>query len=91
MVPADAVRMGLFLLRPEVFYPPHAHRAEEIYLVLAGAGAWQGSAPRFAAKGPDDLVHHAPLEPHAIRTAERGMLTLWAWRGEIGFESYRYL
>ncbi len=91
MVPGEGVRMGLFLLGPRVFYPSHAHGAEELYLVLAGAGDWQRSGLAFEAKGPEDLIHHAPLELHALKTGQSGLLTLWAWRGEIGFESYRYV
>lgn len=91
LLTVERVRMGLFLLAPRVVYPAHAHDAEELYLILAGTGAWQLSDAAFKTKDPGDLVHIAPGQPHAIEVGGRGVLTLWAWRGEIGFESYRYL
>ena len=91
VVAGDDLRMGLFLLEPDVFYPPHRHAAEELYLVLAGQGAWQLSDSPFREMKSGEFVQIAPLEPHAIRTGERPVLALWAWRGDIGFESYSYL
>ena len=40
----DEVILGLFVLGPHTVYPPHAHPAEEFYVVLSGAPEWQVGA-----------------------------------------------
>ncbi len=36
---SDRLRLGFLLLGPDILYPPQAHAAEELYLVLGGTAA----------------------------------------------------
>jgi len=89
IVPTDACRFGVFLLRPGVFYPPHSHEAEELYLVLSGTADWQKGEDAFAPLPPGGFTHHRSWESHATRSGDEPLLALWGWGGNIGMTSYR--
>lgn len=78
---SDAIACGFLLLGPEVEYPPHRHKAEEVYLVLSGAADWRKGGAGFARHPPGTLVHHTPWRPHAMRTSSQPLLALYLWRG----------
>jgi mannose-6-phosphate isomerase-like protein (cupin superfamily) len=80
--PTAAARLGFLLLGPEALYPPHAHAAEEIYLVLAGTADWRRGGEPWRPRPPGALVHHPPGLPHATRTADQPLLALYVWWGE---------
>ncbi len=88
MLFCDRCRLGLLLLMPESHYPAHAHAADELYLVLSGTAQWQcgDTAPKLLP--PGSFVHHPSEQPHAMRTGGEALLAVWAWTGDIGFESY---
>ena len=72
---------GFLMLGPHTLYPRHRHEAEEIYVPLAGAAAWQQGDGIWREKTPGGLIHHASREPHAMRTAAEPLLALYLWRG----------
>ncbi|MGH6881106.1 dimethylsulfonioproprionate lyase family protein [Hypericibacter sp.] len=82
-------RWGLYLQSPAAFYPPHAHEADELYLVLSGVGSWQQDSGPPENKAPGSLIYHAPNVLHSIRSAEQPMLALWLWTGNIDYQTYR--
>jgi len=82
-VPADGFMLGLFLLAPGLFYPNHAHAADELYYLLSGRAQWQKSGGAFAGFGPGELVAMPSMTPHAIRTGSEPVLILWAWYGDL--------
>ena len=61
-------------------YPWHHHPAEEIYLTLAGEAEYrrEGEPPETLRAG--GLSHHAPMQPHAMRTYESPVMALVMWR-----------
>ncbi len=79
---SDDCRVGLYLQRPGLHYPAHAHEAEEFYLVLSGTADWRAGDRSFAA-APGQLIHHAPGEPHEMTTHEAPLLAFFAWLGKI--------
>jgi len=88
LIKDDTFRMGVYFQAPDVFYPSHRHIAEEVYFVLSGTALWQKDKVRFATQSPQTLIHHKSNQPHATRTQKEPLLALWAWVGDIGFESY---
>lgn len=89
LVFCDHCRVGLLLQMPQLFYPAHAHAAHELYLVLSGTAEWQlGDSPPTP-KPPGSFIHHPGGESHAMNTRDEALLAIWAWTGDIGFESYR--
>ena len=79
---SDEFRVGLLIQRPDTYYPPHAHDAEEFYFLLSGKPKWWAGKRTFTAN-PGDLIHHAPSEVHSMETIIEPFLAIWAWIGDI--------
>jgi quercetin dioxygenase-like cupin family protein len=84
------LRFGLFYQAPGIYYPLHAHEAEETYTLLSGQADWQAGDRRFSLS-PGQTSHHPPNLPHAMRAGPEGFLAMWRWSGDISFDSYRML
>jgi hypothetical protein len=82
---SDRMACGFLLLGAETHYPSHTHEAEELYLPLSGTASWrqdQGERKgEWQQRVPGTLIHHAPFEAHAMRTAADPLLALYLWRG----------
>ena len=37
------------------------------------------------------LIHHAPYQPHAIRTHNIPLLALWSWTGNLSNDTYSFV
>ncbi len=90
LIEDETFRMGFYLQAPELFYRSHSHNAEEVYYVLSGTALWQKDSAPFTLHKPGTLIHHPPNQPHTMHTQKDPLLALWAWVGDIGFESYRF-
>lgn len=89
MVETQGVRAGLFMQVADAWYPPHAHAAEETYVMLAGEGEWTLDDAAAVRCGPGTYIHHPSEGVHATRTGGGPLLAAWRWSGDIGLESYR--
>jgi len=78
----DLLQLGLYVQAPGVNYPPHAHDAEEWYLVLSGNPQWFVNGEKFTAK-PGDFIHHPPRATHSMVTSDQPLLALWMRTGEL--------
>ncbi len=90
MFPSQDLRFGAFMISPDTVYPLHAHAAEELYIVIGGAGRWWIDDQPYAPRAPGDVVHIPSWTPHAIRTDGEPVLTLWVWMGDVSFDAYRF-
>jgi hypothetical protein len=72
---------GFLLLGPATLYPRHRHAAEEVYVPLHGIAAWQQGEGAWREHRPGAVIHHAPDQPHAMRTGDTPLLALYLWRG----------
>ena len=79
--PSATVRLGLLLLGQDTHYPPHAHAAAELYLVLAGTADWQKGTEPWRPMPPGSTIHHTPHLPHAMRTEAEPLLAMYLWWG----------
>jgi quercetin dioxygenase-like cupin family protein len=86
----ESLHIGLTLIAPHVAYPPHAHPAVELYLVIAGTARWQRGLEPPAPQPPGSIVLHASNVPHAMTTGDEPLLAIWTWRGDLDSPS-RYL
>jgi len=86
----DTFRMGFYLQASDLYYTSHSHNAEEVYFVLSGTALWRKDNAPFALQSPGTLIHHLPNQPHTMHTQKEPLLALWAWVGDIGFESYTF-
>jgi hypothetical protein len=78
---SERLAVGFLMLGAHTLYPRHRHEAEEIYVPLSGTAAWLQGDGIWREKIPGRLIHHASLEPHAMRTAAEPLLALYLWRG----------
>ncbi len=75
---------GLFLLAPEVRYPPHGHAAWEVYYILSGRVDFQqGEGAAWASRGPGETILTPANLVHSLRNGAEPALILFAWHGEI--------
>lgn len=80
-VASETLACGFLLLGPDVEYPDHYHRAEELYIVLSGTAMWRRGAAPWREQPPGTVVHHPPNVLHAMRTSREPLLALYLWRG----------
>jgi hypothetical protein len=78
------IALGLLLLGPHVTYPEHAHPSTEIYAVVAGHTEWRQGDRVWRRRAPGDLIHHASMEPHAMRTSAEPLLAAYLWQDHLG-------
>jgi quercetin dioxygenase-like cupin family protein len=73
--------VGLTLIGPLTFYPPHAHPAIELYLVAAGTAIWTAgeNSGRYV---PGAFILHPSRIVHAMRTQKEPLLAVYFWSGE---------
>lgn len=86
LLPSDIVSAGLSLQGRDIYYPPHAHRAEESYWIIGGNGDWKVDTQPWFAVGPGDCVYHKPWARHAMQTNEQPLLSVWLWTSHLDSE-----
>jgi hypothetical protein len=77
------VALGLLLLGPHITYPEHVHEAAEIYAVVAGQAEWLQGDRMWRGRAPGELIHHASMEPHAMRTSDQPLLAAYLWQDHL--------
>lgn len=83
---SDKVYAGFSLQAPDIYYPPHAHHAEESYWIIGGDADWRvGTKPWFAV-APGDSIYHEPEARHVMQTNEQPLLTVWLWTSHLDSE-----
>ena len=84
---SDDFRLGLYWQEVSSLYPRHRHNAEELYNVLAGEAEWQ-RGNEVIKRAPGSYFLHSSKQDHSTKTYNEQLLSLWAWQGDIGWESY---
>lgn len=76
--------LDVFVYGPSIFYPPHAHPAEEVYLILGGEAEFQtGANAPFRPVPPGETRYHRSELPHAIRIGAEPVLGVVMYRGDL--------
>ena len=75
------VRAGIAVYGAGINYPLHYHRAEEIYVVLAGAAAFRLGENEPVLRTVGELIHHPPLMKHGLHTKEEPLVIFYLWQG----------
>ena len=75
---SDEVFAGMVLQGPGVTYPPHVHKAVEVYWVLAGSADWQ-KGDAWSTHGPGTVILHDTGVRHATVTCDEPQLLFFAW------------
>ncbi|MEE3186302.1 MAG: dimethylsulfonioproprionate lyase family protein [Actinomycetota bacterium] len=75
---SNEVFVGLVLQGPGVVYPPHVHKAAEVYWVVSGTADWQWGDD-WSSHGPGAVFFHDTGVRHATVTGDEPQLLLFAW------------
>ncbi|MGF6177213.1 dimethylsulfonioproprionate lyase family protein [Ensifer sp. 4252] len=77
------IAFGLMFLGPKTHYPLHHHPADELYYTVTAPSFWRAGEEGWNARGVDEIVHHPPWLPHATLSAERPLVLLYVWEGDL--------
>ena len=86
LLPSDKITAGFNLLGPDVFYPPHAHTAEESYWNIGGRGEWKVDDTPWFTVELGDSIYHKSGALHAMRTNDLPLLSVWLWTSHLDSE-----
>lgn len=84
----DQFRFGIYWQQAGRFYPSHRHNAQELYYILAGTALWQRGNGAYLPQPPGSSFDHLNRLDHSTHTQAEDMLALWAWHGDLSFDSY---
>ena len=76
---SNELRLGLFLLEPNIFYKDHKHEAPELYLNLTNGTQWRFEEMSWQEKKSGSIVYNEPFRVHAIQTKQNPFLSVWCW------------
>jgi mannose-6-phosphate isomerase-like protein (cupin superfamily) len=82
-LPCRELYMGISLQGPDIYYPPHAHRAVETYAVIGGTGDWKRGLEPWTSRPPGDLILHPSGVRHAMQSNAEPLLALGFWTTEL--------
>ncbi|MGO4339526.1 dimethylsulfonioproprionate lyase family protein [Labrys sp. KB_33_2] len=74
---------GLMFLGPQTHYPLHHHPADEVYYPLTGPSFWQAGTSSWVSRQAGEIIHHPPWLPHATLSADRPLVLLYVWAGDL--------
>ena len=78
---SERIRVGVGFFAAGVDYPAHRHRAEEIYVVLAGSGTFRLDGSPSERQTAGAVVHVASGLVHGITMTTEPLVILYLWRG----------
>lgn len=74
------VRAGIGIWGPRIDYPPHRHRAEEVYVLLSGSADFAlGDAP-LETKRAGDAVLVPSMLSHGFRSRHEPLVVFYLWQ-----------
>ena len=82
-VPSTRLMVGLFIVDPDIHYPPHAHAAEELYLPLSGTALYAKGDAAPSEEAPGTFLYHRAWQTHAMWTSGEPVLNVWIWMGDV--------
>ncbi len=82
-LPCRELYMGISLQGPDIYYPPHAHRAVETYAIIGGTGDWKRGLEPWTSRPPGDLILHPSGIRHAMQSNAEPLLALGFWTTDL--------
>ena len=90
LVHSNKVRIGLYGMLPHSEYGIRTHRAEEIYIMLAGNCLWKRGAQAYQLAGVGERSYHPSMLPHATKTEQSAFMSVYLWAGDLSKKQYSY-
>lgn len=77
---SERIRAGIGIWGPDIVYPLHQHKAEEVYIVVSGSAEFTvGSAKEIGHKA-GDVVYVESNTPHGFRTSGQSIVVYYLWQ-----------
>tara|TARA_B100000029_G_scaffold510494_1_gene602108 strand:- start:414 stop:1064 length:651 start_codon:yes stop_codon:yes gene_type:complete len=73
------LRLGLFLLEPNIFYRDHKHEAPELYINLTNNILWRFNNSKWKKKDAGNIIFNEPFQVHAMKINNDPFLSIWCW------------
>ena len=73
------LKLGLFLLEPEIFYKDHKHEASELYINLTSGTKWRFNNSEWQSKSAGSIIYNEPYKVHAMKVGTDPFLSIWCW------------
>ncbi len=77
---SERIRAGIGVWGPGIHYPRHHHRAEEIYLLLAGSAHFAIDDMPPSRRTTGDVVFVPPDTPHGFDTTDELLVVFYLWQ-----------
>jgi len=82
-VASKTVGLTFTLQGPDVYYPDHAHKAVEIYYVIAGKALWKRGGEPWVERYPGDIILHTAGMRHAMQTRGEPLIAMAVWITDV--------
>lgn len=83
-IPAEDFALGLFTIKPGVFYRDHRHAAPELYVPLTGPHGWRFAPGDKLTWKPAHLpIWNEPFQSHAIKVGLIPFLCIFGWTRDV--------
>ncbi len=82
-VASKTVGLTFTLQGPDVYYPDHAHKAIEIYYVIAGKALWKRGGEPWVERYPGDIILHTAGMRHAMQTRDEPLIAMAVWITDV--------
>ena len=73
------LKLGLFLLKPKIFYKDHKHEAPELYINLTSGTKWRFNDSDWKSKSAGSIIYNEPYKVHAMKVGKEPFLSVWCW------------
>ncbi|HKJ51897.1 MAG TPA: dimethylsulfonioproprionate lyase family protein [Gammaproteobacteria bacterium] len=77
---SERIRAGIGVWGPGIVYPLHRHRAEEVYIPLAGTAEFVVGETAETTRTVGDVVHVDSGRAHGFRTTDRSLVVYYLWQ-----------
>ncbi|MDG2482935.1 MAG: dimethylsulfonioproprionate lyase family protein [Alphaproteobacteria bacterium] len=82
-VPSPDVGLSFTIQAPGTYYPDHAHKAVEIYYVIAGKALWKRGGEPWIERYPGDIILHTAGMRHAMQTGDEPLIAMAVWITDV--------
>lgn len=77
---SNRIRAGIVVFAGGIDYPPHRHKAEEIYMILAGRADFQLGLDAPIRHEAGDLIHVPSCLVHGLRMTDDPLVVFYLWK-----------
>lgn len=77
---SERIRAGIGIWGPDIVYPNHRHKAEEVYVVLTGSAEFTVGAAEENRHSAGDVVYVESNTPHGFRTTGQNLVVYYLWQ-----------